>query len=71
MDDRRKEVTIVMFLVQPTELRGDRGGNKEKKKPKAQKPPKGQKVRESLVTPSTSKTGNQDRSSRESGSGEK
>ena len=41
----------MMGMIQGQDLRGDRGGNKEKKKPKAQKPAKGAPQRESMVTP--------------------
>ena len=58
-------------IAQPQELRGDRGGQKEKKKPKAQKPAKGQKTRESLVTSTVSKSSTTERSGKESGSDEK
>lgn len=60
-----------MFIAQAQELRGDRGGNKEKKKPKAQKPGKGSTTRESMVTPTTPKSTGADRPAKESGSGEK
>jgi hypothetical protein len=43
----------MMFMIQGQDLRGDRGGHKEKKKPKAQKPAKGAPQRESMVVPST------------------
>ncbi len=61
----------MMFSAQTQELRGDRGGNKEKKKPKAQKPGKGEKIRESMVTPSTPKPSAVERPAKESGSDEK
>ena len=61
----------MMFSAQAQELRGDRGGNKEKKKPKAQKPGKGEKVRESLVTQVTPKPGVPERPIKESGSDDK
>ena len=41
----------MMFTIPAQDLRGDRGGHKEKKKPKAQKPAKGAPQRESMVTP--------------------
>jgi len=42
----------MMFTIPAQDLRGDRGGHKEKKKPKAQKPAKGAPQRESMVVPS-------------------
>jgi hypothetical protein len=60
-----------MFAAQAQELRGDRGSKKEKKKPKAQKPGKGSKQRESLIPSSTSKPTGAGRSATESGSDEK
>jgi hypothetical protein len=47
----------MMRMSQGQDLRGDRGGNKEKKKPKAQKKPaKGAPQRESMVPPAPAKS---------------
>jgi hypothetical protein len=60
----------MMFMIQSQDLRGDRGGHKEKKKPKAQKPAKGAPQRESMVVPSTpSKPGDAGSRSPKEGSG--
>jgi hypothetical protein len=61
----------MMFAAQAHDLRGDRGGKKDKKKPKAQKPGKGSKTRESLIPASTPKPAGAGRPAKESGSDEK
>lgn len=61
----------MMFMIPSQDLRGDRGGHKEKKKPKAQKPAKGAPQRESMVVPpAPAKPSNWSRSPKEGSSSE-